>query len=1001
VGNLAHQNVTIRVDGTAPASTITLPTPDDAYAQPGALVSGTVSEEGPLQSGAQQVEISFSREGVNDLSSATWRPDALWLHLPLDEPPAGSRGQPTSRFHDASGNMRHASCAGAGCPVAGGDGYYGHMARFDGNDDWLQTGPLPALDSAWSAALWVRPAGGSGVQPFFDIADSSGNSLLTLRYNASNRRFSVATGGTVYGDDSLSSFAPNQWHYLLLSVDAGGQATLYGASVDLVTFSTPVRPVAGGRLRVGGTGSAFFAGQIDDVVIYGRALSHIDRRQHLLGFAPVIRLGFDKYHLADGEALPDGSRYGQSAVLRTGGQSRYAAPGIVGAGALALDGVDDYISVASSLALRLGGWWYDQYSQAVWVNAGSVDHYQPIISGPDGYPYLGIDGRRVRYGFGAHSRTTPQEVINPGQWNHIVMSRDRTEARLYVNGVLADSVTYPANATLTLEDRFEIGRDQATTFRGRLDEFAIYRYPLSAEEVAALYQQRWRPTTLATGPASGTTWSHTIPTELPEGTYRIELRARDVAGNESLGAQGQGRWVGLVSEDEPSPPETPPVVTVTFGDPDGDNGWFKSGPVVGSVTATTASTIAGLECSGATLSDVTGIGTGTATGTLTITADGEHPVSCTATDGASPPDTDSSDVVVIKLDRGRPTVTLASRLPEPNAAGWNNSAVTVMWTCADTLSGVVETTVAQVVTGQGTNRRVTGTCTDQAGNTATDTQSGFKIDRGRPTITLASRLPEPNAAGWNNSAVTVTWTCADTLSGVVEDTVSQVITVQGTNRRATGTCTDQAGNTATNKQMGINIDTRAPVVVVTGVAHRAQYTLGAVPEAGCTTIDTLSGVATDASLTGAYESGVGTFTTTCTGATDVAGNVAADRSVTYRVLYDFAGFEAPVANQPVVNVMDAGAAVPVRFSLGGNQGLNIMADTFPRRRAVTCDSTSDTQVVGETIPADASSLSYDEATGQYTYLWKTGRSLRGTCRELVIRLADGTRHVLNFQFTMN
>jgi hypothetical protein len=37
----------------------------------------------------------------------------------------------------------------------------------------------------------------------------------------------------------------------------------------------------------------------------------------------------------------------------------------------------------------------------------------------------------------------------------------------------------------------------------------------------------------------------------------------------------------------------------------------------------------------------------------------------------------------------------------------------------------------------------------------------------------------------------------------------------------------------------------------------------------------------------------------------------------------FTGFFQPIDNQPTINTMKAGAAVPVKFSLGGNQGLNL------------------------------------------------------------------------------
>ncbi len=95
---------------------------------------------------------------------------------------------------------------------------------------------------------------------------------------------------------------------------------------------------------------------------------------------------------------------------------------------------------------------------------------------------------------------------------------------------------------------------------------------------------------------------------------------------------------------------------------------------------------------------------------------------------------------------------------------------------------------------------------------------------------------------------------------------------------------DNAGNISGLITQGIGIDLTPPVVTVTGVANGAIYALGYVPQAGCNTSDTLSGVATNATLmvTGP-SNGLGTFTATCSGAVDIAGNVAPSVSVTYQV----------------------------------------------------------------------------------------------------------------------
>jgi hypothetical protein len=123
---------------------------------------------------------------------------------------------------------------------------------------------------------------------------------------------------------------------------------------------------------------------------------------------------------------------------------------------------------------------------------------------------------------------------------------------------------------------------------------------------------------------------------------------------------------------------------------------------------------------------------------------------------------------------------------------------------------------------------------------------------------------------------------------------------------------------------------------------------------------------------------------------------SAPATVSIDVTYRFAGFSAPVDNG-LLNVTKAGSAVPVKFTLGGNQGLNIFAPGSPGVGTVACGGATD--VIEQTETAGASSLTYDAATDQYKYTWKTNKAWAGTCRQLVLKLKDGTTQVANFQFT--
>lgn len=115
-------------------------------------------------------------------------------------------------------------------------------------------------------------------------------------------------------------------------------------------------------------------------------------------------------------------------------------------------------------------------------------------------------------------------------------------------------------------------------------------------------------------------------------------------------------------------------------------------------------------------------------------------------------------------------------------------------------------------------------------------------------------------------------------------------------------------------------------------------------------------------------------------------------------VYDFSGFFSPVNSAPVVNSTKAGSAIPIKFDLGGDRGLNVLAAGFPKVLKVTCDTSMPLDEIEVVLSPGHSLLSYDAVTSRYTYVWKTDVAWARTCRQLVMRLADGTEHRASFTF---
>lgn len=114
--------------------------------------------------------------------------------------------------------------------------------------------------------------------------------------------------------------------------------------------------------------------------------------------------------------------------------------------------------------------------------------------------------------------------------------------------------------------------------------------------------------------------------------------------------------------------------------------------------------------------------------------------------------------------------------------------------------------------------------------------------------------------------------------------------------------------------------------------------------------------------------------------------------------YNFTGFFQPVDNLPTVNIATDGQSIPMKFSLNGNQGLNILAKCYPVSTSIACDANEPGSTIEETVNAVGSSLSYNPTTNQYAYVRKTDKAWKGTCRMFVLKLDDGTVYYAKFRF---
>ena len=232
-------------------------------------------------------------------------------------------------------------------------------------------------------------------------------------------------------------------------------------------------------------------------------------------------------------------------------------------------------------------------------------------------------------------------------------------------------------------------------------------------------------------------------------------------------------------------------------------------------------------------------------------------------------------------DTTPPTIT-ASIFPAPNAAGWNNTPVTVTFACTDAGSGIVTCPPPVAVSADGAGQAISGTAVDAAGNSSS-TSAIVNLDQVAPEVS-STREPAANANGWNNGQVTVTFTAADLLSGVVLESVTQPVplTNDGTNLRVIGRAVDRGGNSGSITSDGINIDQVRPTISVNlSPAPNAHGFVAGTVTATFSCDDVGSGVVTcppprSVSLDGLNQSVTGSVT-------DRAGNSASVTSAPFSI----------------------------------------------------------------------------------------------------------------------
>lgn len=261
------------------------------------------------------------------------------------------------------------------------------------------------------------------------------------------------------------------------------------------------------------------------------------------------------------------------------------------------------------------------------------------------------------------------------------------------------------------------------------------------------------------------------------------------------------------------------------------------------------------------------------------------------------------------------------------------------------------------------------------------------IDMTPPAISAIIN-PNPNAAGWSNTNVTVSFNCRDMISGIHKCSSSVTLMSEGETQSVTGTAVDKAGNTAATS-ISVNIDKTPPKIIITGPREGEKYSFCNLPAPSHLVTDDLSGVKSSMEdYDGGNEKKIGNFMYTVR-AMDNAGNIAIER-IKYKGIYAFEGFQNPIANRKPFAL---GSTIPVSFAL--TDGCNNPVPTATA--TLTVQKVSKEEPAGEPIDnkdviADSGNVFwYDYTSGQYMYKLDS-HSLSVGMWKIIVTLDDGMQY---------
>ncbi|MDZ4668150.1 MAG: LamG-like jellyroll fold domain-containing protein [bacterium] len=411
-------------------------------------------------------------------------------------------------FIDASGLNNHGTNGGTAL-VTNRKNASSKAADFNGNNQSVtvnNSSSLSQVSNEVSISLWAF------IEGYDRGIDGKDYAVLVCKANNENKAqyrialtpnsFSLVNNGWLGEVSSSKAIGLNTWVHLAAVIkDSSAKVFINGLPVGngILNISYPVEknsPLTLGRDDAGGI--EYFDGKLDDIRIYGRAISDIEVTEiyeTLDYYIDSNTLDLIAYYPFDGSLNDNSGNLNHGAAFGgTYGADRFGRT----AKAYQFSGNSQFVEVQNSSSLQLPT---RQISFATWVKVGQ------FTKGTDNLDYAvllcksnsGVNAQfrlaLTKNGISVINNGKLGSVAGPtdfllGAWYHVTGVIEDSLITYYLNGKLVGSAVAPLPFGMSKNNKLYLGKDEPgglEYLNGMLDETKIYARKLLAYEVLNMY----------------------------------------------------------------------------------------------------------------------------------------------------------------------------------------------------------------------------------------------------------------------------------------------------------------------------------------------------------------------------------------------------------------------------------------------------------------------------------------------------------------------------------